>query len=66
MKLVMDYSFSEKQRRIECQAADEAKLLQDEVNMFKEYQWQYDSTVLWFTEEVNFIISFFSDIIVLK
>jgi len=66
MKLVMDYSFSEKQRRIECQASDEAKLLQDEVNMFKEYQWQYDSTVLWFTEEVNFIISFFSDIIVLK
>ncbi|XP_022172751.1 cap-specific mRNA (nucleoside-2'-O-)-methyltransferase 2-like [Myzus persicae] len=51
MKLVMDYSFSEKQRRIECQASDEAKLLQDEVNMFKEYQWQYDSTVLWFTEE---------------
>jgi len=62
----MDYSFSEKQRRIECQASDEAKLLQDEVNMFKEYQWQYDSTVLWFTAEVNFIILFFSDIIVLK
>jgi len=52
----MDYSFSEKQRRIECQASDEAKLLQDEVNMFTEYQWQYDSTVLWFTAEVNFII----------
>ncbi|CAI6369395.1 unnamed protein product [Macrosiphum euphorbiae] len=50
-RLVMDYSFSEKQRRIECQASDEAKLLQDEVNMFKEYQWQYDSTVLWFTAE---------------
>lgn len=60
----MDYSFSEKQRRIECQALDEAKLLQDEVNMFKEYQWQYDSTVLWFTAEVNFFISFFSDIVV--
>jgi len=60
----MDYSFSEKQRRIECQAADEAKLLQDEVNMFKDYQWQYDSTVLWFTAEVNFFISFFSDIVV--
>jgi len=53
MKLVMDYSFSEKQRRIECQASDEAKLLQNEVNTFKEYQWQYDSTILWFTAEVN-------------
>jgi len=56
MRLVINYSFSEKQRRIECQASDEAKLLQNEVNMFKEYQWQYDSTVLWFTAEVNFII----------
>lgn len=55
-KLVMDYSFSEKQRRIEYQASDEAKLLQDEVNMFKQYQWQYESSVLWFTAEVNFII----------
>lgn len=66
MKLVMDYSFSEKQRRIECQASDEAKLLQNEVNMFKEYQWQYDSTILWFTAEVNLIIYFFSNTIVTK
>jgi len=54
----MDYSFSEKQRRIEYHASDEAKLLQDEVNMFKQYQWQHDSIVLWFTAEVNFIIYF--------
>lgn len=49
----MDYSFSEIQRRIECQALDEAKLLQDEVNKFKQYEWNYDSEVLWFTAEVN-------------
>lgn len=50
---MLDYSFSEKQRRIECQALDEAKLLQDEVNSFKQYEWTYDSAVLWFTAEVN-------------
>lgn len=48
----MDYSFSEKQRRIECQASDEAKLLQNEVNNFKKYPWKYDSAILWFTAEV--------------
>lgn len=52
----MDYSFSEKQRRIECQALDEAKLLLDEVNNFKQYPWKYDSVILWFTAEVNIII----------
>lgn len=49
----MDYSFSEKQRRIEYQASDEAKLLQNEVNSFNIYPWKYDSSVVWFTAEVN-------------
>lgn len=52
----MNYSFAEKQRRIECQALDEAKLLQDEVNSFQQYQWKYDSVIAWFTAEVNIII----------
>lgn len=56
MMLKMDYSFSEKQRRIEYQAADEAKLLQDEVMNFKQYSWKYDNTIMWFTAEVNKII----------
>lgn len=49
----MDYSFSEKQRRTECQASDEAKLLQNEVNNFNQYLWKYGSAMLWFTAEVN-------------
>lgn len=49
----MDYSFSEKQRRIQCQASDEAKLLQNEVNNFNQYSWKYGSAMLWFTAEVN-------------
>lgn len=57
IKKVMDYSYSEKQRRIECQALDEAKLLHDEVNNFKLYPWKYDSTILWFTAEVRLCLS---------
>jgi len=53
MKLTLDYSFSEKQRRKEYQAVDEAKLLQDEVMNFKQYSWNYDTTIVWFTAEVN-------------
>jgi len=53
MKRVMDYSFNENQRRIEYQALDEAKLLQNEVNNFKQFPWIYDSSILWFTAEVN-------------
>lgn len=55
MRLVMDYSFSEKQRRIEYQALDEARLLQDQVNKFKQYNWIYESTILWYSAEVIFI-----------
>jgi len=47
----MNYSFSEKQRRTECQAADKAKLLQDEVMNFKKYSWEYGNAVLWYTAE---------------
>lgn len=54
MKRTMDFSFSEQQRRIEYQASDEAKLLQDEVNNFRISEWQYDMTVLWFVAEVLF------------
>lgn len=49
----MDYSFSEKQRRTECQASDEAKLLQEEVNSFNHYPWTHDSVILWVNKEVN-------------
>lgn len=52
LRLEMNYSFTEKQRRIEYQAADEAKLLQDEVNNFKDYKWEYDSSIIWFNAEV--------------
>ncbi|XP_050533792.1 cap-specific mRNA (nucleoside-2'-O-)-methyltransferase 2-like [Daktulosphaira vitifoliae] len=45
----LDYSFSEKQRRIEYQAMDEAKLLQNEVNDFTQVKWLYDSSLLWFS-----------------
>lgn len=54
----MDYSFTEKQRRIEYQAADEAKLLQEEVMNFKQHSWEYGNAVLWFTAQVNTIIKF--------
>jgi len=53
VRRVLDYSFAENQRRIECQASDEARLLQDEVNDFNQYSWKYGSTVIWFTAEVN-------------
>lgn len=52
----MDYSFSEKQRKTEYQASDEAKLLQNEVNSFNQYSWKYGSAMLWFTFEVNKIL----------
>ncbi|VVC25401.1 Ribosomal RNA methyltransferase FtsJ domain,Adrift-type ribose 2-O-methyltransferase domain,S- [Cinara cedri] len=51
VKQVMDYSFSEKQRRIEYQASDEARLLQDQVNNFKQFTWKYDSSFLWYNGE---------------
>jgi hypothetical protein len=52
-RLAMNYSFNEKQRRIECQASDEAKLLQDQVNSFTQFPWQYEKAILWYTAEVN-------------
>lgn len=48
----MDYSFSEKRQIIEYQALDEARLLQEQVNNFKQYTWIYDSHFLWFKAEV--------------
>lgn len=53
----MNYSFTEKQRRIEYQASDEAKLLQEEIGNFKQYKWEYDPSVIWFTAEVNKILN---------
>ncbi|XP_050428080.1 cap-specific mRNA (nucleoside-2'-O-)-methyltransferase 2-like [Adelges cooleyi] len=47
----LDYSFSEKQRRIEYQAIDEAKLLQAEVNDFHQVKWENDNIILWHSAE---------------
>lgn len=49
----MNYSFTEKQRRIEYQALDEARLLREEVDNFKQYKWEYDPSIIWFNAEVN-------------
>jgi len=56
MRWVSDCSFAENQRRIECTALDEARLLQNEVNDFNQYPWKNGLTVLWFTAEVNNLI----------
>jgi hypothetical protein len=52
----MDYSFTEKLRKIECQDSAEAKLLQDQVNSFNQFSWKYDKEVIWFTKEVSRIM----------
>lgn len=59
MREVMDYSFSEKKQIIEYQASDEARLLQEQVNNFKQYTWPYDSPFLWYKAEVLIIIKDF-------
>jgi hypothetical protein len=53
----MNCSFTEKMRRVEYLELDEAKLLQDQVNSYKQTPWKYDKEVSWFTSEVSRIIN---------
>ncbi|XP_025407467.1 cap-specific mRNA (nucleoside-2'-O-)-methyltransferase 2-like [Sipha flava] len=50
-KTDMNCSFTEKMRRVEYLELDEAKLLQDQVNSYKQTPWKYDDEVSWFTAE---------------
>ena len=43
-------------RQVEYLELDEAKLLQDQVNSYKQTPWKYDDEVSWFTAEVSRII----------
>ncbi|XP_025425686.1 uncharacterized protein LOC112694438 [Sipha flava] len=51
-KTDMNCSFTEKMRRVEYLELDEAKLLQDQVNSYKQTPWKYDKEVSWFTSEI--------------
>ncbi|XP_025415255.1 cap-specific mRNA (nucleoside-2'-O-)-methyltransferase 2-like [Sipha flava] len=48
-KTDMNCSFTEKMRRVEYRELDEAKLLQDQVNNYKQTPWNYDKEVSWYT-----------------
>ncbi|XP_025425677.1 uncharacterized protein LOC112694430 [Sipha flava] len=50
-KTDMNCSFTKKMRRVEYLELDEAKLLQDQVNSYKQTPWKYDKEVSWFTSE---------------
>jgi hypothetical protein len=52
----MNCSFTEKMRRVEYRELDEAKLLQDQVNNYKQTPWNYDKEVSWYTAKVSRII----------
>jgi hypothetical protein len=55
----MNCSFTEKMRQVEYLELDEAKLLQDQVNSYKQTPWKYDGEVSWFTAKVSRIINLY-------